>query len=121
MFLTHDYETDIGSLNNRRQREQPHQSLTSAFSCNLAMDIQIRSYRELLTATNPSPSSHWRIILFTASGFWVRAQCVAATSPRVRFGIRESMFLDISGFSTESYFAWMKRTGCLIVFLSSRP
>jgi hypothetical protein len=44
MFLTHDdHETDLGSLNNRRHREQPHWSLTFAFSCNLAMDIQIKS------------------------------------------------------------------------------
>lgn len=69
---------------------------------------------------NPCPSSHWRIILFTSSGFCVNAQCVAGTSPLVRFGISASILRDISGLSTESYVAWMKRIGCLRTFLSSK-
>lgn len=61
-----------------------------------------RNYSALFALTSPSFSNHWRINLFTSSGFCVSAQCVAGTSPRVSLGIRASMALDISGFSTES-------------------
>lgn len=59
------------------------------------------------------------MMAFTSSGFWVKAQCVAATSALVRFGRSASIFLLISGFKTESYVAWTKSEGVDITFLSS--
>jgi hypothetical protein len=80
--------------------------------------IAEKAYKLLFAFPKPWLSNHWRIVSFTSVGFCVRAQWVAGTSPRVRFGIKASIFLDISGLRTESYVAWMNNTGCIIVFLS---
>ena len=60
------------------------------------------AHNALFALTSPSFSNHWRISLLTSSGFCVSAQCVAATSLRVKLGISASMLLDISGLRTES-------------------
>jgi len=58
------------------------------------------------------------MMAFTSAGFCIKAQCVAGTSALVNFGRNCSMFLDISGFSTESNVAWTNSVGTVMVFLS---
>jgi hypothetical protein len=77
-----------------------------------------QTYKELFLP-KPWSSSHCTMMAFTSSGFCMRAQCVAATSPLVRFGKNCSMFLDISGFSTESNVAWTNSVGIVMICLST--